>query len=139
MRLKRYFWQWARGTRNQFQFIVIFIGLTLTACSMSTFGKYQTKEGIPAFIRVGETPRKQVFDKLGEPLVHRVVAGTETVIYNSEEGLFAFIYGMYEGSELVIRFEKGTVSAVKIEKTGSGWGFFAPATSNNPGTRRSAR
>ena len=31
------------------------------------------------------------------------------------------------------------ISEAKIEKTGSGWGFFAPATSNNPGTRRSAR
>jgi len=54
------------------------------------------------------------------------------------ENIF-FLYGTYEGNELVIRLTDQIVSEVKLEKTGSGWGFFAPATSNNPGTRRSAR
>ena len=94
---------------------------------------------MPSFIRVGETSKKEVFDKLGEPLVHRFVAGKETVIYNHELGQYFFLYGTYEWQELVVRFENRTVSEVKIEKTGIGWGLFAPATSNNPDTRRSAR
>ena len=110
-----------------------------TSCSISTFGKFQENEGVPPFIRVGETSKKEVFDKLREPLVHRFVAGKETVIYNHERGQYFFLYGTYEGQELVIRFENRTVSEVKIKKTGSGWGLFAPATSNNTGTRRSAR
>jgi hypothetical protein len=113
--------------------------LALTACSVSTFGKFQYEEGIPSFIHTGETTRKEVFERLGEPLVHRFVAGKETAIYIHEQGEFWFLGGSYEGHELVIRFENLIVSEVKIEKTGSGWGFFAPATSNNPGTMRSAR
>src|SRR5512134_1249483 len=113
--------------------------LALSACSVSTFGKFQYDKGVPSFIRVGETTQKEVFEKLGEPLVHRFVAGKETAIYTHEEGAFWFLGGTYEGHELVIRFENQIVSEVKIEKTGSGWGFFAPATSNNPGTMRSAR
>ena len=119
--------------------ISISIFFWLTSCSVSTFGKFQANEGVPPFIRVGETSKKEVFDTLGEPLVHRFVAGKETVIYKHELGQYFFLYGTYEGHELVIRFENRTVSEVKIEKTGSGWGLFAPATSNNPGTRRSAR
>ena len=119
--------------------VSISIFFWLTSCSASTFGKFQVNEGVPPFIRVGETSKKEVFDTLGEPLVHRFVAGIETVIYNHERGHYFFLYGTYEGHELVIRFENRTVSEVKIEKTGSGWGLFAPATSNNPGTRRSAR
>ena len=76
---------------------------------------------------------------LGEPLVHRFVVSKETLIYNHERGEYFFLYGTYEGNELVIRLTDQIVSEVKLEKTGSGWGFFAPATSNNPGTRRSAR
>ena len=111
----------------------------LPACSISTFGKFQFEQGVPSFIKVGETTRKEVFDKLGEPLVHRFVAGKETAIYNHEHGEFWFVYGTYEGHELVVRFENQIVSEVKIEKTGSGWGFFAPANANNPGTLRSSR
>ena len=121
--------------------IILIIGwlILLSACSVSTFGKFQAKEGIPKFIKTGETTKKEVFETLGEPLVHRFVAGKETAIYNHERGEFFFLYGTYEGNELVIRFENEIVSEVKVEKTGSGWGFFAPATANNPGTRRSAR
>ncbi|MBC8258397.1 MAG: hypothetical protein H8E38_05230 [SAR324 cluster bacterium] len=111
----------------------------LASCSISTFGKFQADEGIPSFIKIGETTRKEIINNLGEPLVHRFVVGKETLIYNHERGEFFFLYGTYEGSELIIRFENKVVSEVKIEKTGSGWGVFAPATSNNPGTRRSAR
>ena len=50
-------------------------------------------------------------------MVHRFVAGKETVIYNHELGQYFFLYGTYEGQELVIRFENRTVSEVKIEKT----------------------
>ena len=67
------------------------------------------------------------------------MAGRETVIYNHEKGIYFFIYGTYKGTELVIRFEKQIFLEAKIEKTGSGGGFIAPATSNNPSTRRSAR
>jgi len=111
----------------------------LSACSVNTFGKFQAKEGVPTFIKTGETTKKEIFDTLGEPLIHRFVAGKETVIYNHERGEYFFIYGTYEGNELVIRFKNEIVSEVNVEKTGSGWGFFAPATTNNPGTRRSAR
>ena len=113
--------------------------LMLSSCSISTFGKFQDAEGIPLFIQVGKTKRTEVLDTLGEPLVHRIVAGIETLIYNHERGDYFFIYGTYEGNELVLRLKKQIVIETKIEKTGNGWGFFAPATSNNPGTRRSAR
>ena len=113
--------------------------LMLSSCSISTFGKFQAAEGIPLFIQVGETTRTEVLDTLGEPLVHRIVAGRETLIYNHERGEYFFVYGTYEGNELVLRLKNQIVVEARIEKTGSGWGFFAPATSNNPGTRRSAR
>ena len=113
--------------------------LMLSSCSISTFGKFQAAEGIPLFIQVGKTTRTEVLDTLGEPLVHRIVAGRETLIYNHERGNYFFVYGTYEGNELVLRLKNQIVVEARIEKTGSGWGFFAPATSNNPGTRRSAR
>jgi len=113
--------------------------LMLSSCSISTFGKFQAAEGIPLFIQVGKTTRTEVLDTLGEPLVHRIVAGRETLIYNHERGDYFFVYGTYEGNELVVRLKNQIVVEARIEKTGSGWGFFAPATSNNPGTRRSAR
>ena len=72
-------------------------------------------------------------------MFHRIVAGRETLIYNHERGDYFFLYGTYEGNELVLRLKNQIVVEAKIEKTGRGWGFFAPATSNNPGTRRSAR
>ena len=113
--------------------------LMLSTCSISTFGKFQSAEGIPLFIQIGETTRTKVLDTLGEPLVHRIVAGRETLIYNHERGDYFFVYGTYEGNELVLRLKNQIVVQARIEKTGSGWGFFALATSNNPGTRRSAR
>ena len=113
--------------------------LMLSSCSISTFGKFQADEGVPSFIQVGETTRTEILETLGEPLVHRIVAGRETLIYNHERGDYFFLYGTYEGNELVLRLKNQIVIETKIEKTGSGWGFFAPATSNNPGTRRSAR
>ena len=113
--------------------------LMLSSCSISTFGKFQAAEGIPLFIQVGKTTRTEVLGTLGEPLVHRIVAGRETLIYNHERGDYFFLYGTYKAYELVLRLNNKIVVAAKIEKTGSGWGFFAPATSNNPGTRRSAR
>lgn len=120
--------------------IVALTGLMwLSACSFSTFGKFQAKEGIPEFIKKGVTTKTEIFSILGEPLVHRFMAGNETVIYNSEQGEYFILYGTYEGAELVIRFQNEIVSDVKIEKTGSGWGFLISANSNNPGTRRSAR
>jgi len=121
------------------RFLVISALLILPACSVSTFGKFQYESGIPSFIRVGATTRTEVFEKMGEPLVDRFVAGKETAIYNHEQGTFWFIYGTYEGHELIIRFENQVVSEVKIEKTGTGWGWFAPANANNPGTLRSSR
>ena len=111
----------------------------LSSCSISTFGKFQANEGVPSFIQVGKTTREEVLNTLGEPLVHRIVVDKETLIYNHEQGEYFFLYGTFEGNELVIRLTDQIVSEVKLEKTGSGWGFFAPATSNNPGTRRSAR
>jgi len=42
-----------------------------------------------------------------------------------------FLYGTYEGNELVLRLKNQIIEEAKIEKTGSGWGFFVPATSNN--------
>ena len=111
----------------------------LSSCSISTFGKFQAAEGLPLFIQVGKTIRTEVLDTLGEPLVHRIVAGRETLIYNHERGDYFIVYGTYEGNKLVLRLKNQIVVETRIEKTGSGWGFFAPATSNNPGTRRSAR
>ena len=60
--------------------------LMLSSCSISTFGKFQSAEGIPLFIQVGKTTRTEVLDTLGEPLVHRIVAGRETLIYNHGRG-----------------------------------------------------
>ena len=77
---------------RKFKLLVsITIFFWLTSCSVSTFGKFQSNEGVPPFIRVGETSKKEVFDTLGEPLVHRFVAGTETVIYNHERGQHFFL------------------------------------------------
>ena len=125
--------------RNIMIITALCIILMLSSCSISTFGKFQAAEGIPLFIQVGKTTRTEVLDTLGEPLVHRIVAGRETLIYNHERGDYFFVYGTYEGNELVLRLKNQIVVEARIEKTGSGWGFFAPATSNNPGTRRSAR
>ena len=111
--------------------------LMISSCSISKFGKFHASEGIPLFIQVGKTTRTEVLGTLGEPLVHRIVAGRETLIYNHERGDYFFLYGTYEGNELVLRLKNQIVVRARIEKTGSGWGFFAPATSNNPGTRRS--
>ena len=111
----------------------------ISSCSIIKFGKFQTDEGVPPFIQIRETTRTEVLETLGEPLVHRIVAGRETLIYNHERGDYFFLYGTYEGNELVLRLKNKIVVEAKIEKTGNGWGFFAPATSNNPGTRRSAR
>ena len=121
--------------------IITAIGIIplLSSCSISTFGKFQANEGIPSFIQVGKTTREEVLNTLGEPLVHRIVVGKETLIYNHEQGEYFFLYGTYEGNELILRLENQIVVEAKVEKTGSGWGFFAPAISNNPGTRRSAR
>ena len=113
--------------------------LMLSSCSISTFGKFQAAERSPPFTQVGKTTRTEVLDTLGEPLVHRIVAGRETLIYNHERGDYFFLYGTYEGNELVLRLKNQIVVEARIEITGSGWGFFAPATSNNPGTRRSTR
>ena len=125
--------------RNIEMITAVAIILMLSSCSISTFGKFQADQGVPPFIEVGETTRTEVLETLGEPLVHRIVAGRETLIYNHERGVYFFLYGTYEGNELVLRLKNQIVIETKIEKTGSGWGFFAPATSNNPGTRRSAR
>lgn len=123
------------------KYIILAVGafILLTGCSLSSFGKFQAKSGVPLFIKVGETTKQEVFTELGEPLIYRTVADKDTAIYNSERGEYYFIYGTYEGSELIVRFKEDIVSYANIEKTGSGWGFLAPATQNNPGTRRSAR
>ena len=98
--------------------------LMLSSCSISTFGKFQADEGVPSFIQVGETTRTEVLETLGEPLVHRIVAGRETLIYNHKRGDYFFLYGTYEGNELVIRLKNQIVVEAKIEKTGSGWGLL---------------
>ena len=69
--------------------------LILSSCSISTFGKFQAEEGVPTFIHVGETTRTEVFETLGEPLVHRIVAARETLIYNHERGDYFFLYGTF--------------------------------------------
>ena len=84
---------------------VLAIILILSSCSISTFGKFQAAEGIPLFIQVGKTTRTEVLDTLGEPLVHRIVAGRETIIYNHERGDYFFLYGTFEGNELVLRLK----------------------------------
>ena len=61
---------------------------------------------------------------MSEPLVHRFVVGKETLIFNHEPGEYILLCGTYEGIELVIRLTDQIVSEVKLEKTGSGWGFL---------------
>ena len=119
--------------------VVAIILMLSSSCSISTFGKFQADEGVPPFIQIRETTRTEVLETLGEPLVHSIVAGKETLIYNHERDDYFFLYGTYKANELILRLKNQIVIETKIEKTGSGWGFFAPATSNNPGTRRSAR
>ena len=97
--------------------ILLFVGV-LAGCSVSTFGKLQADKGVPEFIQVGMTERDEVFNKLGEPLVHRVVAGRETAIYSHEKGEYWFLYGTYEGRELVLQFD----ADARIEEAGSDWG-----------------
>ena len=57
--------------------------LMLSSCSISTFGKFQADEGFPPFIQVGETTRTEVFETLGEPLVHRISGGQSNVYLQS--------------------------------------------------------
>ncbi len=102
------------------------LAVLLTACTASTYGKFQAKEGMPKFIKVGETTRAEVFEKLGEPAVHRFVAGRETAVYSNSYEDFMVFYGTYSAQELVIRFENNVVADAKIEKTGSGWGCLMP-------------
>ena len=79
--------------------------LMLSSCSKSTFGKFHSAKGVPPFIQVGKTKRTEVLDTLGEPLVHRIVAGRETLIYNHERGDYFFLYDTYEVNELVLRLK----------------------------------
>jgi hypothetical protein len=85
--------------------IITGFGITLlvSSCSVSTFGKFQADEGIPSFIQFGKTTREEIMTTLGEPLVHRFVVGKETLttIMNGKNTFF--LYGTYEGNELVIR------------------------------------
>ena len=59
---------------------VLCIILMLSSCSISTFGKFQADEEVPSFIQVGKTKRTEVLETLGKPLVHRILAGRETLI-----------------------------------------------------------
>lgn len=110
----------------------IVLSLLLQACFANVSGKFLAQEGVPQFIKVGQTTRTEVFDKLGEPLVHRFVAGKETAIYDSVRLEFWFIYGTYEGRELVIHFDNQVVSDARVEKTGSGWSCLMPPLYRNP-------
>ena len=83
------------------------------------------------------------------------ICRTTIVELNSEEDTDALIAdyiqnfdSMFPECEQTLNSKVGPTTVVSnsvyadqeaIEKTGSGWGFLAPATSNNPGTRRSAR
>ena len=91
--------------RNIKRITAVAIILMLSSCSKSTFGKFQAVEGVHPFIKVGETTRTEVLETLGEPLVHRIVAGRETLIYNHERGDYFFLYGTYEGNELILRLK----------------------------------
>lgn len=102
--------------------LVIALALLASACMTQISGKFRAEEGVPKFIKVGQTTRTEVFDKLGEPYIHRFVADKETAVYGSDRIDVMFAYGTYEGHELVIRFENKVVSDARIEKTGSGWG-----------------
>lgn len=124
---------------NKLKYLSLIALFFLAGCSFSSVGKFNPDEGVPSFLAVGQTTKAEVLERLGEPLVYRKVAGRDTAIYNSEKGFYVFFWGTYEGKELVIRFEEGVVSEVKVEATGEGWGIMTAATTNNPGTRRSAR
>ena len=105
--------------RNFKKISTVVIILMLSSCSISTFGKFHADEGVPSFIQVGETTETEVLETLGEPLVHRIVAGRETLMYNYERGDYFFLYGTFEGNELVLRLKNQIVIETKIEKTGS--------------------
>ena len=102
--------------RNIKRITAVAIILMLSSCSISTFGKFQADEGVPTFIHFGETTRKEILETLGEPLVHRIVAGRETLIYNHERGDYFLLYGTYEGNELVLRLKNQILIETKIEK-----------------------
>jgi hypothetical protein len=106
-------------------FLSMVLSLLLPACFATDYGKFRVQDGVPQFIKMGQTTRNEVFDKLGEPLVHRFVAGRETAIYSADRFSFLLLYGSYEGRELVIRFENQTVSDARIEKSASGWSFLS--------------
>lgn len=110
----------------------IVLSLLLPACFANVSGKFRAQEGVPQFIKVGQTTRAEVFDKLGEPQVHRFVAGKETAVYGSDREEFYVYYGTYESHELVIRFENQVVSDARIEKNGSGWGCLMQPVYNRP-------
>lgn len=115
------------GLNTEIVTICVALSWVISGCYINTYGKFQPDEGIPKFINRGETTRKEVFDKLGEPTVYRHVVDTETAIYSHVHEEYFFLYGTYLGRELVIRFVNNVVSDVRIEKTGSGWGCLMPA------------
>jgi hypothetical protein len=113
-------------------FLFLVLPLLLPSCFANVSGKFRAEEGVPQFIKVGQTTRSEVFDKLGEPSVHRFVAGRETAVYESDRMEFWFFYGTYKSYELVIRFENQVVSDARIEKAGSSWGCLMPPAYSNP-------
>jgi hypothetical protein len=114
---------------NKVRFEIVFVYLCLlwliSGCAFkASYGKFNPDEGIPSFIKQGVTTQIEVFDKLGEPTVYRRRAQTDTAIYNHYYEDYTIISGRYVSHELVIRFQNNVVSDIRIEKTGSGWGFL---------------
>jgi len=122
--------------RNIKRITAVAIILMLSSCSISTFGKFQADKGVPPFIQVGETTRTEVLETLGEPLVHRIVAGRETLIYNHERGDYFLLYGTYEGNELVLHLNNQIVVETKTEQTGSGWGLLCSCNFKQSGNKK---
>jgi hypothetical protein len=61
---------------------------------------------------------------LGEPLVHLIKAGRETLIYNYKRGDYIFIYGTYEWNELVFHLKNLILIEIKNRKYRKRMGIF---------------
>ena len=119
--------------------ICTFIFVLSSGCAKSSTGKVDlSNRSVPGFLSTGTTTIEDVLKNIGEPFGYREQGNRSAMIYLSfQEDYFNLLFTQIrieESHRLDLVFNKNI-----LEKTGSGWDFFAPATSNNPGTRRSAR
>lgn len=117
-----------RGVSNPFSFLtsVLILALFLSGCSYVKMGKVKLDEGQPQFLRIGQTTRQEVLDRLGEPYGY-VEEGERAVMsyYDMQEFTYALqIFLRYEKRKsLYLVFQGETLARVQLLKDGEGFGY----------------